>query len=173
MTDFTRPFIDVLVEMINAKNPGINLLSGHITITGVGAAEDLMGGRNTTITVESTPASAYEGPDQFHYRRVPISEIIATLDHQFELEDNTDLSDLIAELNLVYRLGLTSDDFVDVALPTVENTPGATTTVKLTAKPGSYWIIGEADLTIIKTSIALSDVIVNRDLDGLTYEPTP
>ena len=75
--------------------------------------------------------------------------------------------------NIFPLRGLTSDDFVDVALPTVENTPGATSTVKLTAKPGSYWIIGEADLTIIKTSIALSDVIVNRDLDGLTYEPTP
>lgn len=173
MTDFTRPFIDVLVEMINEKNPGLSLTTSHITIAGVEVGEDLDGGRNTTVNVESTPSSPYVGPDLFYYTRPDIAAIVATKEHQFELEDNTHLSDLIAELNTTYRLGLTEADFVEVELPTVENTPGATATVKLVAKPGSYWIIGEADLTIIKTSIPLNEVIVSRDLDGLTYEPTP
>ncbi len=172
MTDFTRPFIDVLVDMIVDKNPSVALDNTMLTILSVNEAAGLSGGRNTVIRVEANEGSGLYGEDEFYYIRIDIADIVATQDGRFELGTRTKLSDLMEEFNTRFGLNLTADDYEDVEFPAFENLPGEEKTITFTAKPGSYWIHGSVELTIYNEQVLLSDVITARELDGLHYEPT-
>lgn len=170
MTDMSRPFETIALELINAKNPGLNLQASDFTLGPPTAATGLTDGRNTIIEVRSTPTSRYQGNAPVNYRRVDLDTIAATDDDLIITTELTTI-DLLPAINERYELNLTAADIVDAPLPDTQSDPGTAVIVTITALSGSYYVIGSGELSIVSLKSNLDDAITDPDLDGLDYTP--
>ncbi len=164
--DYTKTADEVLVALINAKNPPRNFTVAQLTFGAVTSK----GGKATEITATSVPGSGYTGSKLFTYGRLNLADVIATGSEVVELEDKTLLSEVVAVLNTRFSLNLVAGtDYTDGALPTFTGTPGEEQEVTLAILPGSKLFIGSATLVVTNSEVALEDAAPQGDLGDLEY----
>jgi hypothetical protein len=170
-SDYTKSPEQILIDLINNDNTGAFPMTTALIGFGAPSVVDI-GGRNTEVVATAKPGSGYTGSQTFHYNRVDMANIPGVRPTSFQKGDATNLSDLIAEINVAYGINLTVADFVDVALPTFDDAqPHETQNVVMAAAAGSLVWVGQLTLTIDANDIALSSVLTTTELNGLVYTP--
>lgn len=171
MSDLSKTFPALLIEMINAKNPSANLKTSDIAIGAVSTStQDPQ--RNSEVVVTGQQAAGFTGTQTFYYNRLSLAVIGATGDLAFDEEGKTLISHVVAEFNTRFRTNLVAGtDYTDGPLPTFTGAPGETHDVTLTALAGSYVYIGSVVLTVKAATRDLAEVVPNNLLDGLVYTP--
>ena len=169
MSVFTQAPKKIIVDLINDANPGLNLLESQVTFEAP-VVED--GVRNTSLPINAVVGGPYLGAQTVYYDRLDLAAVVATKSGRIEKTDAlTNNDQLIAAVNALYAINLTSDDYTIGAFPTWENIPHEEHTVSITAKPGSLIFIGSATVTLFLPQVDLADAISVNTLDGLNYEP--
>lgn len=171
MSDLSKSFPTLLVEMINAKNPDENIKTTDIVIGAV-ATSTQDPGRNSEVLVTGVQGSGYTGQQTFYYNRLNLTTIVGSGDKAFDEEGKTKLSHVVAEFNTRFKTNLqVGVDYTEADLPTFTGAPGEAHDVTLTALSASYIYLGSVVLTVKSATRDLAEVLPNNMLDGLTYEP--
>lgn len=169
MSDLSKSFPTLLIEMINAKNSAANLKTTDITIGAV-AASTHDAQRNSEVLVTGKAEAGFTGTQTFYYNRLLLSIITATGDKAFDEEGKTLISHVMAEFNTRFGTNLVKDvDYTDGALPTFSGAPGESHEITVTALASSYVYTGSMTLTVKSATRDLAEVVPNNLLDGLTY----
>lgn len=173
MSDLTKPFKTLLVEMINEVNPdGTQIKAADFTV-GAPTASSAQPGKNTALVVTGEQTAGYTGTQTVYYNRLDIgSDIGATGDRIFDAEGKTKVSHVITEFNARFKTNLVAGkDYTEADLPTFAGNPGEQHDVIVTMLAGSEMFINSVTLTVKIATRDIAEVIVNNNLNGLTYEP--
>lgn len=169
MSDLSKTFPQLLIEMINAKNAGANLKTTDITIGAV-STSSFDAQRNSEVVVTGKQEAGFTGTQTFYYNRLSLAVIGATGDLAFDEEGKTRLSHVVAEFNARFGTNLVAGvDYTDADLPAFTGAPGETHDVTLTALATSYVYINSVTLTVKAATRDLAEVVPNNLLDGLVY----
>lgn len=174
-TDFTKGDTQIIVDLINERNPGLALTPALVTfgLPTLNATD----ARNTKVTVTAVPGSGYKNFKDLLYNRVDLSVIPGARSIEFPKGDAVKISDLISEINAAYGINLSSNDYVDADLPNFTGAPNEKLDFQLAAGADSLVYHGSVTLKVIAEDLDLAVVIANPILDGLVYvqpvEPAP
>lgn len=178
--NLTLPSKEVLCALINRENVGTgSALTPELVTFGVPSQNPGSGARNTDITVTAVNGSGYTGDQTVNYNRLHLGNDIGAAyvasgqdrNLEFPKGDAVKIADLIAEVNARLAINLGPEDYVDADLPAFEGEPNETKQVQIVAKADSLCYNGSITITIKAQDIPLSTVIVNTNLNGLTYAP--
>lgn len=171
MSDLSKTFPQLLVDMINAKNTDGVIKISDLTIDPV-AVSTFDPQRNSEVLVKGVQVAGYTGQQTFYYNRLVLATITATGDKAFTEEGKTKLSHVVAEFNTRFKTNLVLGvDYAEADLPVFTGAPGEQKDVELTALATSYFYQGTVTLTVKSATRDLAEVLPNNLLDGLTYEP--
>jgi hypothetical protein len=171
-TDFTKAPKQIILDLINEKNPSLGLTEELVTF-GAPAVYSGAENRNTKLTLAAVePSSGYSGSRDIFYNRVDISVVPGTRSKVFSLGNAVNISDLIPEINARYGINLTADDYTDAALPTfTDQVPGEEKDFTITITAGSLVWTNSVTLQLQRNDIPLEDAIAENILDGLVWTP--
>lgn len=166
-TDFTKSDVQIIVDLINERNPGLALATDLVTfgLPTLNATDS----RNTKVTVTAVDGSGYKNFKDLLYNRVDMSVIPGARSIEFPKGDAVRISNLIPEINAAFGLNLTTNDYVDADLPLFTGEPNEKLDFQLAANADSLIYIGSMILKIIAEDLDLAVVIANPILDGLVY----
>jgi len=172
-TDFTKAPEQIIIDLVNDKNPSLGLTTSLVTF-GAPAVYSGTEARNTKLTLSAASGSGYSGDRDIFYNRVAITDVPGTRSLDYTVGNAVNVSDLIPEINARYGINLTAADYVDAVLPTFTDLqPNETKPFDLVIATGSLVFTGTLSLTLSRNDIPLTDAIPNNILDGLTYvQPT-
>lgn len=166
----------VLCALINRENSAVGAaLTPELVVFGL--PNQSVATRNTDITVTAAEGSGYIGDVVINYNRVHLQTDVGNVyvasgpdrDLVFPVGTATKIADLIPELNSRLGINLTADDFTDGNIPPFEGLPNEEVSVQITAKADSLCYRGSITIKVKAENIHLSEVIVNKVLNGLTY----
>ncbi len=109
---------------------------------------------------------SYRGTALYNAERPDLTTLFKNVSPDVPIWKLDTVYKIVLALNNYYGLGLEPTDFVDVLAPfdyTVLPQP-----LKITAKPDAMSCTGEIVLNVIQTLMTLSDIVVDRDADGVT-----
>jgi hypothetical protein len=181
VTNFTEASEQIVIDLINNDNSSAlteALITFGLPTTTTGTSP----ARNTQVTITAVAGSGYTGSVTVQYNRVDLSTlptINTSAQTVFSLGDAVNISDLIDEINTAFGINLSNantqnPDFVDGPLPTFtggianEEHP-----FNVVADENSLVWINQMTLTVQANDIALSTVVTNLVLNGLTYLAPP
>jgi len=169
---------EVLCALINRNNTaqGAALTPELVDF---GLPTQSAGAKNTDITVTAKVGSGYTGAEVINYDRVHLQTDVvnayvasaAGRDVVFAVGNAVKISDMIAEINSRLAINLTPDDYVDATLPEFTGVANEELDVQVTAKADSLCYRGSFTFKLKAEDIPLSEVIVTKVLNGLTYAP--
>lgn len=166
-TDFTKPALQILVDLINATN-GTSLTLTDIDFSACAATGG--GNRNTGVTITAKPNTGYTGHRDLTYDRVDLASIPGSRSKVFQLGSAVSAKDLLPALNAAYGLNLTTDDIIDDPMPTFTGgDPAEQEPFTLRAKATSYIYRGSVVLTMDANDVDLQNLITTTELNGLFY----
>lgn len=134
MSYYSKPQIDLLLNLINESNPGLmeerDLINTRIGIpyNRTPAAGEIA---DTSLELYATPESFYIGKQIVHYRRIDLSKLFANMTVEVDrwAEGNIRREFIVEQINLRYGLALVPED-----LP---NTAWGATTYNIQIQPSS------------------------------------
>lgn len=139
---------DILFQLINAANQ-TNYKSSDFTLSDPIQVKPESDPAITQITMQPTNTSMIFGSTTLTYNRFDISKILSSKQFQILALTEKNLSDIINEVNTDYGINLTSDDFVDIALPVIDQlNPNVTRFVTVTINPNSIMYYGSYNLQL-------------------------
>jgi hypothetical protein len=168
VSDFTKDPKQILLDLINDQNSS-SLQVAMLTFGLPTAATGSSPARDTDLILTAVQGSGYTGSVTVSYNRVDMATIPGVRATVFQKGDATKISDLIPEINTAYQLALTTDDYVDGALPTFTGTPNEQHDFNVVAGADSIPYRGTMILQVKADDIPLSSVITTTTLNGLTY----
>lgn len=167
ISDFTKAPEQIIVDLINHDNG--TALTTDLLAFGLPSVL-AVGPHNTKVTTTAKPGSVYVGSVDISYNRVDLATIPGARSVVFPQTPALKISDIVEALNTRYQLNLTPVDYVDADLPVFTDTvPHSELPFTLQAGVDSLIFIGSVVLRILRSDILLSDVIINRSLNGLVY----
>lgn len=170
--DFTQAGKDLLVELFNAANPGLNVPSAAVTFAAPGDNEgDDAATRDTAIVMSAVGGSGYVGNLELTYQRLDIDEDVVSLGSaEFDLGSAEQVSDIVALLNARFAINLVAgEDYVDAALPEFDGVePDEVQTFTLNIRSQSLVYKGSVEISVRAGDVDLA----GREgaLDGFAYE---
>ncbi|QVD49244.1 hypothetical protein LUCX_174 [Xanthomonas phage vB_XciM_LucasX] len=169
MSDFTKAPKQIIIDLINVANPGLNLLATEVDFGSVAVETEPA---NTSVVLTPTVSGRFTGSPKIYYDRLSMAEVFATKTAAVEKTDLlTNVDDVISAINSLYGINLTSDDYTISEFPTWANVVDEEHTLTITAKADSLIFIDAADVKLFKTKMDLTMAIANNQLNGLIYEP--
>lgn len=170
ISDFSKLPDEVVFDLINEQN-GTALDNTMVTL-GTPVREAGIGvSYNTNILVTALENSDYAGSVVLGYNRLDVQGFLYGETLTLPKDEATSFADLIPLINERLGINLTTDDYIDGAIGAWHNTPNETKPLILKMKPNSKVFIGELSFTVALGEIPLSDVIVQKLLLGLVYQP--
>ena len=170
ITDFKKLPKQIIVDLINYDND-TNLVEELLTF---GTPVVTTAPFNTSLVVSSVPDSNYIGSVTLKYDRIDIATLLGSKSINIPVGSATKVSDLIPIINNRFNINLTSDDYVDKYLPTLElNDINEIKSFNITINPNSLIFIKELNLYAVSSEILLSSVITRIVLNGLIYIEPP
>lgn len=166
VTDFTKSPSEIIIQLINFDN-GTTLTPTDLVF---GNPKPVVGLRNTEVLATATQVSKYSGSVTLTYNRIDLATVPGVRSTNFEFASTVTIEALIALINSTYSINLTVDDYFPPALGGFVTTPpGESLPIEIIAKPNSLIFINKLSLTVYKSELQLSSVIINTVLNGLTY----
>lgn len=174
----------LVLDLINEKNPQANLELTKIIFGTPVANTDPDATHNTVLDVKARKNSGYIGDQMVDYNRLDGRTLFRNVTAYLDVKLPKSTTDLLAQLNRQYGLGITEDDIVPAVIadntnPPLQNpddpdpVPVAHT---ITFADDSLAFIGAIDVKIgpkPQVGERLSLVIPQTELDGLKYPDTP
>lgn len=167
VSDFTKEDKQIIIDLVNAKVPGLALTPELVTF-GLPTVQ-AVNGRNTKLTITAVPGSGYKNFKDLEYNRVDLAVIPGARSKEFPAGDAELISELIPEINAAYGLNLSANDFVDGPLPVFVGEPNEKKDFVLTANADSLVYRGTLTLTLVAEDLDLAVLISDPVLDGLEY----
>lgn len=166
-SDFTKEDKQIIIDLVNAKVPGLALTPELVTF-GLPTAQDI-NGRNTKLTITAVPGSGYKNFKDLEYNRVDLAVIPGARSKEFPVGNAVQISEMIPEINARYGINLTANDFVDGPLPIFAGEPNEKKDFVITASADSLIYRGTLTLTVAAEDLDLAILISDPVLDGLEY----
>lgn len=164
---FTKTSQEILLDLINqSQTPESTLVSGDLSFgsasdnTGEGLGDTML---EVTATAQAAPVT---GSVVVTYNRVDIASVVGTKSVVFDVTTETNYSDLLTAINARYGINLATADIVDGPIPTAT---AEGTSATLTIAAGALVFKGTLEITLDVPDVALSSVITNTELNGLTF----
>lgn len=158
MSYYSKPQIELLLNLINESNPGLMELRDLLnTRAGVPFARTPAAGeiQNTSLELYALPGSFYIGKKIVHYRRIDLSKLFAnmTLDLEYWAPGGLTKDTWLPLLNEKYGLTLTSDDLATSGTmgETTYTLPVMTTSLAYSGSFRVRWTRGKRALDQILT----------------------
>lgn len=170
MSIYTDPLAQV-VESINRLNK-LDLVASQYIFGTPTPIDGATGFANTTINVSAKDTqSAYAGNVNVKYRRLDLADLATQVSlSNIPIHGHSSTMDVVAVLNKLFGLNLTSADIVNRALTDDEKTfPGS---IALNAVPTSLGWIGQVTVGTREGGYRLQDYVSSVTLPGLNY-PSP
>lgn len=170
MSNYLQPAPQIILDLINEANPGLNMLASETAFGAPTAAS--VNGRNTSllITPHADGQSRFGGEVTVFYNRLDMAAIIATQDGRIEIDpDNYDAATILEAFNVKYGVQFDAQIIEDLVLPAMPTVPGSEVTVTFTSKEDSLLTIGSGDITLFAGTVDLEDAVLVTELDGLVY----
>ena len=146
--DIQRPAIEILMEQINVEN-NTELLASDFLFSAPSPATLVYSDVNTQLTLTPKVTSGYFGSRTIYYKRMDINQILSNEQVEILITTETLLSEIIPQINTKYGINLTTDDYIDNALPVVNPAaPDAPLAVVVAIKPTSYLFTGTCNLVL-------------------------
>lgn len=168
--NINKPAIEVLMDKVNAENLE-QLDVGDFLFSPPVATTLAYSNINTKITITPKVSSGYFNTRDIFYKRIDIAEILDNKNVEVIVTTETLLSELIAQINTLYGIYLTADDYEDTAIPAV--VPGETHSVIVQIKATSYLFIGTANLILGEKVTPVDDSGYSRNIFIVTDSDEP
>lgn len=162
--DYTKPSKDVVVQKVNRDN-GTSLTADMVDF---GVPSPTGAVPNTAVLLTARPNSGLTGQIQIKYNRRNLARFAQQPGTTFSLNQATQVSELLAAINLQYAVNISADEIEDGPLPVFSGpTPPATQPFVLKAKASSLMYYGEVTLQVRRADIQLSALITTPVLTDL------
>ena len=162
---------DRLTALISTFNPGLNRVEGVDFTYGQPEEYTDARGRNTKITLTPVPGTQYEGPEDVHYTRLPLS-VLSLLPAGFVKPVLIDalpfsIHASLDAINEALGLNLIPDEVEDTVYSEEQNTY----TLTAIGANSLAWLDSTFEFQVLLPGelIPLSTVIVRPTLSGLVY----
>lgn len=144
--DIEKSQIEILMDQINVIN-NLNLDADDF-IFGLPQPTTLtLSDINTKVTITPKITSGFFNTRDIHYKRIDVAQLFNNDLIEIIVTTETMLSELIDQVNEKYGINLTTDDYLDTALPTPDPlVPNPTVTVAI--RPESYIYVGTGGLIL-------------------------
>lgn len=168
----------VLCDMINRNNvESGSSLTPELVDFGIPSQSN--DAKNTDITVIAKSGSGYTGQEVINYNRLHLTTEIGNpyvasavgRNLIFPIGEALKIADIVPAINARLGINLVAADFTDGDLPEFTGTPNEILDVQLLVKADSLCYRGSLTFQLKAEDILLSTVIVNKVMDGLTYQP--
>lgn len=161
MTQFTKPSVDLLIDLINTDN-SLSLKKSDLTIGAPANNTDSTHNRNTIVKLTAKDSAAFEGSANVYYNRVAIASVLkAAMSYEVAASGVT-TSTLLPLINKQFSVDLTEDDVVVESIDT--STLPKTYTLKAAAN--SYAFTGTVDISLTAEKGDLDSMVAKKDLNG-------
>lgn len=146
--DIQRPAIEILMEQINVEN-NTELLASDFVFSAPTAATLVYSDVNTQVTITPKVTSGYFGSRTIYYKRMDINQILSNDQVEILTTTETLLSHIVPQINTKYGINLTTADYIDAPLPSINPAePDAPLSVIVAIKPTSYLFTGTSSLVL-------------------------
>lgn len=152
----------VILNLINEKATR-QFVPGQLTFGTPTVITD--GAFNTSLVVTPAVGQPYTGTQTIKYARLPLTDAPQGASNEFTLTDQTNTSEVLADLVDRYGVLIAAEDIIDEALPAADEF--GTISFNLRANGASKLWTGQLALVLKPTSVALSSVIP-AELEPLT-----
>lgn len=166
-TDYQQSSDKIILDLVNYHNHDTLAASGLYPIRGrdiiIGQPVPVTG-RRTKVLITPKSTAGFVHPFWFTYNRVDLQRLLLfNSDRLIRLRDDGvyKVSDIIGLVNNRWQVSLGAFDYIDSSV----NLSQYDATLSVVADPRSLVWVGSIDL-FLSRAVALSDVIVRRDLDG-------
>lgn len=172
--DINKPAIEILMDKINAENLS-ELDVGDFLFSAPTAATLTFSDINTKVVLTPKVSSGYFNSRDIFYKRIDIAQILDNRNVEILVTTETLLSELIPQINTLFGINLTADDYVDTAIPALVD--GVEHSVVVQIKPTSYLFVGTTNLVLGERAETIDDAgyarnifIVTDSEDAVVYE---
>lgn len=171
VSNFKQANAKILLDLVNADNEAT--LTTPLTVDQVSFSAPVVVGAPgtlpTKVTMTGVAAEGFKGSAELTYNRVNLNFMNpeGTEDLFVEVTTETQISQVIAQLNERFGIQLTADDVVEGALPAAP-AEGQVAPFTITAAAGSLVWTGSVQAVRTGELADISDLVLVTTLDGLT-----
>ena len=159
--NINKPAIEILMDKVNAEN--LSQLDSNDFLFSVPTATTLpYSDINTKVTITPKVSSGYFNSRDIFYKRLDIAQILDNNSIEVLVTTETLLSELIPQINTLYGINLTADDYDDTAIPVA--VPDTEHSIVVQIKTTSYLFVGTANLILGQKSISVDDSGYSRNI---------
>lgn len=177
--NLTLPPQEVICALINRTNVAVGAALTPSLVTFGLPSQSSGGTYNTDVTVTAVPGSGYTGMESINYNRLHLQTEIADpyaasgagRNLEFVIGNAIKIADMVPQINARFGINLTAADFIDGDLPTFTGTANETHDVQVIANADSLCYRGSFTFSLKAEDLLLSEVIVEKVMNGLTYAP--
>lgn len=182
---YTKPSKELVYDLINEANPGLDIpVSPTNVALGAPAIIPGVSWPNSNTTIVASPAAGsndFIGKQSLNYRRLDLSALFRGQIIQIKKFKSTSGSvagtlmytvyQLLEDINQTYGMKLTQDDINDanIVRGNVQEDGQYTTTVAVTTKANSLGFTGQFSLKWVNTKQSIEDMITVSSLPGRIY----
>lgn len=168
--NIAKPAIEILMDKINAENL-LSLVADDFLFSAPVPATLTFSSVNTKVTITPKVSSGYYNTRDIYYERLAIDQILNN--HQVEVIVTTEtlLSQLIPQINTLFGIYLSADDYEDTPIPAV--VPGVEHSVVVQMKTTSYLFIGTVNLVLGEKVTPADDAGYSRNIFIVTDSDEP
>lgn len=161
--DIQKNSKEILVDYINQENDS-NLLVNDFVFDTPQSITVTASGKNTKIKLTAKLTSVYYGFREVFYKRLNFSDIFNNEKTPLINKTALKLSELIPNINNLYGINLTEDDYYEVDIPPFDySNPDMVRIVTIVSKPESILFTGSYDFVLNnKVVVPIDDDNISR-----------
>lgn len=168
--NIAKPAIEILMDKINAENL-LSLSVDDFLFSAPVPATLTFSTVNTKVTLTPKVSSGFYNSRDIYYERLDLAQILHNQTVEIIVTTETLLSQLIPQINTLFGINLTSDDYNDTAIPAV--VPGVEHSVVVQAKATSYLFIGTVNLVLGEKVTPVDESGYSRNIFIVTDSDEP
>lgn len=161
--DIQKNSKEILLDYINQENNSDLLLDDFVFDTPQSITVTASG-KNTKIKLSAKETSTYYGFREIFYKRLNFSDIFNNEKTPLINKTALKLSELIPNINNLYGINLTEDDYIEADVPLFDySDPDKTRIVTISSKPDSILFTGSYDFVLnSKIAVPIDDGNISR-----------
>ena len=165
--DYTRTYAEILVGLINQKNPGRNFTTDQLDFQAP-VVLDEQTPKAVSISVSAVAGSGYTGERELLLRRLDITDAVPA-DTVIDYIDQQTIQDVVAAINDQFELNLVEDEDYDGGSLADIDDPYEGITVTIPIRSQSFLVTGTITVKLARSTLDLDDAIEEPDLGELSY----